>query len=191
MFSKPKDNSAPQTQTQVASSRRSMRTAPSIISGDLTVQGSLVASGDVQIDGIVEGDVRSHALTIGDGATIDGDIYAEDVTIRGRVNGTIRARRVQLAESCHVEGDIIHESLAVETGAYFDGMCRHSDNPLGEASAPQTTPSPIKPAAPANESNRATVTPKKPESLFGQKPAAETKPANKDDDAPMRQPAAQ
>ena len=34
-------------------------TAPSIISADLTVTGMLNSTGDMQIDGIVEGDVRS------------------------------------------------------------------------------------------------------------------------------------
>ena len=32
----------------------------------------------------------------------------------------------------HVEGDILHEAFAVEAGAFFEGSCRHSDNPLGD-----------------------------------------------------------
>ena len=32
----------------------------------------------------------------------------------------------------HVEGDILHEAFAVEAGAFFEGNCRHSDNPLGD-----------------------------------------------------------
>jgi cytoskeletal protein CcmA (bactofilin family) len=40
-------------------------TAPSIISADLTVTGTLNSTGDMQIDGIVEGDVRSVGLVIG------------------------------------------------------------------------------------------------------------------------------
>jgi cytoskeletal protein CcmA (bactofilin family) len=31
-----------------------------------------------------------------------------------------------------VEGDILHEAIAVETGAFFEGNCRHSDNPLAD-----------------------------------------------------------
>jgi cytoskeletal protein CcmA (bactofilin family) len=60
---------------------------------------------------------------------------AEDVTVRGRVKGSIRARKVLLASTCHVEGDILHEAFAVETGAFFEGNCRHADNPLAQQEA--------------------------------------------------------
>ena len=107
-------------------------TAPSIISADVTVTGTLISSGDMQIDGIVEGDVRSMCLVIGERAEIHGEVWAEDVTVRGRVIGRIHARKVLLSATSHVEGDILHEAFAVEAGAFFEGNCRHSDNPLGE-----------------------------------------------------------
>ena len=107
-------------------------TAPSIVSADLTVSGTLNTTGDMQIDGIVEGDVRSVGLVIGEKAELHGEVWAEDVTVRGKVVGRIHARKVLLAATCHVEGDILHEAFAVEAGAFFEGSCRHSDNPLGE-----------------------------------------------------------
>ncbi len=116
-------------------------TAPSIISADLTVTGTLNSTGDMQIDGIVEGDVRSMGLVIGERAEIHGEIWAEDVTVRGKVIGRIRARKVLLAATSHVEGDILHEAFAVEAGAFFEGNCRHSDNPLGEERKPQPSQS--------------------------------------------------
>jgi cytoskeletal protein CcmA (bactofilin family) len=113
--------------------KRAGRTsAPSIISADLVVNGTLMSTGDIQIDGRVEGDVHSIGLVIGEKALIHGDVLAEDVTIRGRVNGAIRARKVLLCSSCHVEGNILHEAFAVEAGAFFEGNCRHSDNPLAD-----------------------------------------------------------
>jgi len=105
--------------------------APSIISADMTMQGTVNSAGDIQIDGRLEGDVRSVGLVIGEKAEIYGEIFAEEVTVRGKVIGRICARKVLLAATSHVEGDILHEALAVETGAFFEGNCRHSDNPLG------------------------------------------------------------
>jgi cytoskeletal protein CcmA (bactofilin family) len=124
--------------------RRPLRSsaAPSIISADLTVTGTLVSTGDIQIDGRVEGDVRSAGLVIGEKAFIHGDIMAEEVTVRGRIQGGVKAHKVLLASTCHVEGNILHEAFAVETGAFFEGNCRHADNPLEEAGAK-------KPAVPA------------------------------------------
>jgi cytoskeletal protein CcmA (bactofilin family) len=118
---------------------RTGRAAPSIISADVVVVGNVTSGGDVQIDGTIEGDVKSQSLTVGDKATINGEILAEDVVVRGRVIGSIRARRVQLCSTSHVEGNILHEALAVETGAYFEGNCRHSPDPLSDDFKPART----------------------------------------------------
>ena len=112
--------------------------APSILSADLTVHGSLTSDGEVQLDGNVEGDVRAAALTVGEDATVKGEIVAESVTIRGKVNGSVRARQVQLAASARMEGDIVHSTLAVESGAYFDGYCKRDSDPMsGVKNAPK------------------------------------------------------
>jgi len=145
MFSsKPKDESvlAPLAPTTApaprASSKPARSSAPSILSADVAITGTLVSAGDMQIDGKVDGDVRSVSLVIGDKAEIHGEIIADDVTVRGKVIGRIRARKVLLCATSHVEGDILHEAFAVESGAFFEGNCRHSDNPLGEPVAQQT-----------------------------------------------------
>ena len=114
--------------------KRPVRSAstPSIISADLVVNGSLTSVGDIQIDGRVEGDVKGAALVVGDSALIHGEVCAEDLTVRGRIEGGIRARKVLLCSTCHVEGNILHEAFAVEAGAFFEGNCRHADDPLAE-----------------------------------------------------------
>lgn len=139
MFSKAKDTNAPSARNVKSvpqphqQARRNVKSAPSIISGDMTVHGTLAATGDIQVDGKVEGDIESSSLTVGEKATVHGDIACEEVAIRGRVIGSVRANRVQLSSTSHVEGDILHQALAVETGAFFEGNCRHSDNPMSEA----------------------------------------------------------
>ena len=147
MFSSKKD-SAPASAPNMPPMKRAARSsAPSIISADLVVSGTLTSTGDIQIDGKVEGDVHSAGLVIGDKAYIHGEIMAEEVTIRGRVHGSIRARKVLLCSTSHVEGNILHEAFAVETGAFFEGNCRHADNPLADESKRLAAPAPA--AAPA------------------------------------------
>jgi len=139
MFSRSKANhqAPPLAPAPQSSGKRSgPRAAPSIFSTDLVVTGNLIATGDMQIDGKVEGDIRSGSLTIGEKAYIQGEIVADEVVIRGKVVGSIRARRVQLASTCHVEGNILHEALAVEAGAFFEGHCRHSQDPMSEQMTP-------------------------------------------------------
>lgn len=112
--------------------KKPARLVPSIISSDLVVTGNLVSGGEVQVDGTIEGDIHAASLVIGDQATITGEVMAEEVIVRGRIIGTLRGLRIILAANCHVEGDIMHESLAVEPGAFFEGNCRRSEDPLNK-----------------------------------------------------------
>jgi len=153
MFSSKKEStaaaaaaSAPPAQSLKRAGRSS---APSIISADLVVNGTLTSTGDIQVDGRVEGDVRSAGLVVGDKAYIHGEVLAEDITVRGRVQGSIRARKVLLCATSHVEGNILHEAFAVETGAFFEGNCRHADNPLSDDNAPKK-PTEYRNAVPAS-----------------------------------------
>ena len=151
MFSSKKDT-APAASNVPPAKRAARSSAPSIISADLVVTGTLASTGDIQIDGRVEGDVHSAGLVIGDKAFINGEILAEEVTIRGRVQGSIRARKVLLCSTSHVEGNILHEAFAVETGAFFEGNCRHADNPLADVPAKtnELRATPPAPAAPSS-----------------------------------------
>jgi cytoskeletal protein CcmA (bactofilin family) len=99
--------------------------APSIISHSLNITGNLQSSGDVQIDGMVEGDITATKVLIGEGARVNGEIVADHVVIRGTVTGSIRGREVELARTAKVQGDIQHESLAIEAGAHVDGALKH------------------------------------------------------------------
>src|ERR1700733_13403339 len=150
MFSSKSKNSetASAPMPPVSQQKRAVRSsAPSIISADLVVNGTLTSAGDIQIDGRVEGDVRSTGLVVGEKAFIQGEVLAEDLTVRGRIQGGIRARKVLLCSTCHVEGNILHEAFSVEAGAFFEGNCRHSENPLADDGARKTAE--FKPAAPA------------------------------------------
>src|SRR5690348_9142712 len=168
MFSSKSKDTDPNASVTQQIKRATRSAAPSIISADLVVNGTLTSSGDIQIDGRVEGDVRSAGLVIGDKAYIQGEILADDVTVRGRVQGGIRARKVLLCATSHVEGNILHEAFAVEAGAFFEGNCRHSDNPLAEEASTR------KPAA-AIATPTAASQPATPTSNLGSRPGgAET-----------------
>ena len=102
-------------------------TAPSIISGDLKIHGNLTSAGDLQIDGIVEGDIQSRSLTVGEGAAVTGNIQADTVRVCGQVTGQIKAGTVNLERTAKVMGDIVHQILSLEPGAFLEGHVRHSD----------------------------------------------------------------
>lgn len=97
---------------------------PSIISANLRITGNLESEGDIQIDGVVEGDIRSSSLTVSDSATVRGAIEADTVAIAGSVTGQIKAKTVTLQRTARVIADIVQESLSIEPGAYFEGNTR-------------------------------------------------------------------
>ncbi|MDA1107401.1 MAG: polymer-forming cytoskeletal protein [Proteobacteria bacterium] len=118
-------------------SKHKSNSAPSLLGAGLTVTGDLSTEGEMQIDGTVEGNVHAGKLTVGAQARINGNLHAREVAIRGEVHGSIRADGVHLAQTAKVSGDIVwHNTFGVETGAYFNGQCKHSDKPFEATSAP-------------------------------------------------------
>lgn len=97
---------------------------PTIISADLRVNGNVISDGEIQIDGIVDGDVRSCKLSVGQTGRIKGAVTADRILVRGRVVGEIRARTITLAATARVKGDVLHETLTIEPGAQLEGHCR-------------------------------------------------------------------
>ncbi|WP_347313237.1 bactofilin family protein [Defluviimonas sp. SAOS-178_SWC] len=102
----------------------------SVLSSDLTITGNVKTSGDIQVEGVVEGDIRAHLLTVGESATIKGEIVADDIVVNGRVIGRVRGLKVRLTSTARVEGDIIHKTIAIESGAHFEGSVQRQEDPL-------------------------------------------------------------
>ncbi len=153
----PQPQAAPET--PLTTSKRTMSkssSAPSILSPDLVVNGTVESEGEIQLEGQVEGDIRAGSLTIGEKASVKGEVVADNLTIRGRVLGSVRGRQVTLMSTARIEGDITHAALSVESGAFFEGNCRHASDPLTpqsgssagsvSVSAPKTADAP-KPAS--------------------------------------------
>ncbi len=119
-----KSNTAPKTKPPA-----------SVLSADLLITGNIKTTGDINVEGQVEGDVRAHLLTVGEGATVKGEVVADDVVVNGRVVGRVRGLKVRLTSTARVEGDIIHKTIAIESGAHFEGSVQRQDDPLATGAA--------------------------------------------------------
>ena len=106
------------------------KAAPSLLSSDLVVTGHMKTTGDIQIEGTIEGDIQAHLLTVGENATVKGEVIADDVVVTGRVVGRVRGIKVRLTSTARVEGDIVHKTIAIESGAHFEGSVQRTDDPL-------------------------------------------------------------
>ena len=164
MFSKSKINEPgpkPAGETETAKAPEMNQTKPSsdftpsapkakppasVLSADLTITGNIKTTGDINIEGTVEGDIRAHLLTVGEGATVKGECIADDVVVNGRVVGKVRGLKVRLTSTARVEGDIIHKTIAIESGAHFEGSVQRQEDPLNGANSKMSAPKPAEPA---------------------------------------------
>jgi len=114
---------------------------PSIVSQDMRIQGDLESEGDVQVDGRVDGDLRVRTVTVGEQAVVNGAVFGDAITIAGQVNGEIRGKAVKLLATAKVVGDIHHDSLAIDAGAFLQGLCRRiSEETVGTSKPPPVVP---------------------------------------------------
>jgi len=124
MFSKSSKEVNGNGHAQDARSEMAVKAVPSIISADLTIDGNLNSGGEIQVDGVVNGDIRCKALIVGVKGSVIGEVSAQTVRMHGAVKGMIRAKSVFLASTARMSGDVEHESLAIEPGAYMEGHCK-------------------------------------------------------------------
>ncbi len=117
MFGK-SNKHVPDTRAQKAAGGPSV---PSIISSGLSLKGDINCDGDIQLDGRVEGVIRTKSLTIGATGEVRGEITADRVRVMGKVFGPIRAKAIDLGRTAQVVGDIRYETLTVEQEAQVDG----------------------------------------------------------------------
>ena len=92
-----------------------------VIAKGLKIVGSVTAEGLVWVYGQIDGELHCSSQVIDRDAYISGTVTAERVVVDGKVEGPIQAGKIVLKSRAQVVGDIHHQSLAIESGAFFDG----------------------------------------------------------------------
>jgi len=103
------------------------REVPSIIGPEMTIIGDIKSDGEIQVEGMVRGDITARAVTIGENASCHGQVTVDTLRLCGTIQGSIRAREVVLLKTARMIGDVHHESLAIEAGAQLEGLCQRLD----------------------------------------------------------------
>ena len=90
----------------------------------LIIQGKIISSENLTIDGRVEGTIElgDHSLTIGAEASVQADLVAQTIVISGTVTGNVLASvKVDLHATASVTGDITAPVLVMADGAVVTG----------------------------------------------------------------------
>ena len=94
-----------------------------IIGRGTVVKGSLSGSGDVVVQGRIEGTVSlEDQLTIEPEGQVFANVDIENLSVQGEMSGDIRAGdKVVIAATAKVVGDIKAPRVVIEDGARFKG----------------------------------------------------------------------
>lgn len=98
--------------------------APGAVIGQtMRIEGEVYARDDIQIDGEVNGSLRSdNRLTIGATGKAEAAIHAGEVVVAGTVKGNVDAtHRIVLRKGANLVGDVKTAGIVIEDGAYFRG----------------------------------------------------------------------
>ena len=93
----------------------------SVLPAGTTLNGDLVGSGDITIEGTVNGNIKCRFLTLSGQPTISGSAEAEVVNLCGNFTGELHAAKVIINKNAKMRGDIYQEVLEIQPGADFEG----------------------------------------------------------------------
>lgn len=97
----------------------------SIIGADVTITGNVTATGDIHLDGTINGDVRCASLIVGGSGKVKGHIAAEKALIAGQIEGSIAVHALAVEASARITGDMAYETVRIAQGAHVDGRVSH------------------------------------------------------------------
>ena len=102
---------------------RQTSSVETIIGPSVKVEGDFVGQGDIIVQGIVLGNLKTKGhLEVGQDARITADVEAGSAHIAGEISGNILVKEsLELEAAARIKGDIITGSLSVEKGAQLNG----------------------------------------------------------------------
>ena len=103
----------------------------SLIGVGTRIEGNMIFTGGLRIDGEVRGNIRSEnglegTLVISEKASVEGEISVGHVVINGTVIGPVTAgESLELLPSARVTGDVEYHQIEMQQGAVIQGRLVH------------------------------------------------------------------
>jgi cytoskeletal protein CcmA (bactofilin family) len=86
----------------------------------MQITGALRSSGQIQVDGIVNGDITAPSITVGQTGTVIGKLIAAEIHVWGTVHGELDGDVISLSRTARVYAQITHAGLSIEEGAVLE-----------------------------------------------------------------------
>jgi len=108
-------------------SNRVQNSIDTLIGVDTRIEGNILFSGGLRVDGTVLGAVTEpndtpSTLILSEHGRIEGAITASKIVINGTVIGPVKAGQfIELQTKARITGDVSYNSLEMHTGAVIEG----------------------------------------------------------------------
>jgi len=136
----------------------------SLVGQETEIQGDVVFSGGLHIDGKVKGNViaekdSTSVLTLSEQGSVEGEIRVPNVILNGLVDGDVHvSEHIELALNARINGNVYYNLIEMAMGAAVNGSLVHIDQtpsseknkstknqkPIAEPHAPVTADVPPK-----------------------------------------------
>jgi len=105
-----------------------------LIGSSTRIEGNVLFSGGLRIDGAVRGNVcalpdQPGTIVLSEHARVDGEVQAAHIVVNGTINGPVHAgETLELQPSARVRGDVRYKSLEIHHGAVVEGKLVHHED---------------------------------------------------------------
>ena len=101
----------------------------SYVGETLQLEGDLRTSGNLDIAGLVNGNVYVSEVTVTETGSIRGSVEATKIEINGHIQGKIIADAIVIGRNAVIKGDVYFKNtLKTEEGADIDGYIKRINN---------------------------------------------------------------
>ncbi len=123
--------------------RSNLSAEGAFIGASTRVRGRVNGSGDLRVDGRVDGEIvlSQGDLTLGELAQVDATVRADNIHVLGRLEGDVQATgRLSVGAGASVRGNVRANSLTLEDGANFSGQLEAEFDLPSELMKPGSAP---------------------------------------------------
>ena len=110
----------------------------SLIGEGLTIEGDLSCKGEIEIAGIMNGNIRAESLKVLETGSVIGGVKVSKFEVFGFIEGEIYADDIVIGKTATIKSDIFFkENLKIDEGADVDGYIKRVNQGKSTSSSPK------------------------------------------------------
>ena len=118
-----------------------------LISRDTVIVGDIHFSGNLDVEGLVQGNIMAKSdkdgcVRVVDKGRVEGDISAPSVVVNGSIEGDVHSsQHLELASKARVQGNVYYTLVEMAVGSAVNGSLQHVAGPQAAAASMAPDPS--------------------------------------------------